>query len=298
MSSRLKGDGILILVTLIAAVGWLFSKAALEYVPAFWFIGLRSLIAGLLLGMIVYRSLIKLSRPQWIISVKTGLLFAVALLLWVQGLLHSDRVGEASFIMSLAVIMIPVAGRIVYGDRISRQLLLPLAMAVSGLGLLTLGEEIQLEISHLYLLAAALMFALQFVMTSRHVANIPPMALTAIQLTTVGIIGCTAAVIAALYRQETLTLNWGQEAWGWIIVCSLFTSLVRFALQIYAMKLTTATNAGMILVLEPVWTTLMGVFILNEVMLINQWMGCGLILASIVVFQLIRMRKWSQAARA
>lgn len=298
MSSKLKGDGILVLVTLIAAVGWLFSKAALEYVPAFWFIGLRSLIAGLLLGVIVYRSLTKLTRSQWMISIKTGLLFAAALLLWVQGLLHSERVGEASFIMSLAVIMIPLAGRIVYGDRISSQLLLPLAMAVSGLGLLTLGEDIQLEASHFYLLAAAMMFALQFVMTSRHVANIPPMPLTAIQLTTVGVIGCAAAIIAALYHEQALTFNWGLEAWGWIIVCSLFTSLVRFALQVYAMKLTTATNAGMILVLEPVWTTLMGVFILNEVMLINQWLGCGLILASIVVFQLIRMRKWSQVTRA
>lgn len=294
MSSRLKGDGILVLVTLIAAVGWLFSKAALEFVPSFWFIGLRSLIAGVLLGLIVYRPLTELTREQWIISIKTGSLFAVALLLWVQGLLHSEQVGEASFIMSLVVILIPVVGRIVYGDRISKQVLLPLAMAVAGLGLLTLGESIQLEASHIYLLAAAVVFALQFVMTSRHVANIPAIPLTAIQLTTVGIIGCTAAIVAALYYQETLTLDWGPEAWGWIIVCALLTSLVRFSLQIYAMKFTTATNAGMILVLEPVWTTLLGVVVLNEVMQLNQWAGCGLIFAAIVVFQLIRMRKWSR----
>ncbi|MBU3069414.1 DMT family transporter [Aestuariicella sp. G3-2] len=292
MPNRLKGDGILILVTLIAAVGWLFSKAALNYVPSFWFIGLRSLIAGVLLGLIVYRPLMKLTPAQWITSIKTGLLFAVALLLWVQGLLHSEQVGEASFITSLVVILIPVVGRIVYGDRISKQVLLPLAMAVTGLALLTLGDEVKLETSHIYLLAAAVVFALQFVMTSRHVANIAAMPLTAIQLTTVGIIGCGAALIAAEYNQEPFTLDWGLTAWGWIMTCALLTSLVRFSLQIYAMKFTSATNAGMILVLEPVWTTLLGVVVLNEAMQTNQWAGCGLIFAAIVVFQLIRMRRW------
>lgn len=50
--------------------------------------------------------------------------------------------------------------------------------------------------------------------------------------------------------------DWGMEAWRRLLATCFFTSLLRFARQLYALKFSSATNAGMILVLEPVWTTL------------------------------------------
>ena len=299
MTNRVRGDLVLVLVTIIAAFGWLLSKKVLDFaVPPFLFIGVRFLLAGLVLGAIVQRTVRSLSKKQWKIAATTGTLFGLAMLLWIQGLYYSSHLGEAAFISSLSVIMIPLIGRLIFGDRIPPFLLIPLLMALGGMALLTLGDKIQLELSQLFLLSAALLFALQLVLTARFVSSIPAMGLAAIQMTCVGIVGLVAGVIAAYMNGETLSLDWGMEAWLWLLASCFFTSLLRFALQMYALKFSSATNAGMILVLEPVWTTLLATVFFGELMAINQWAGCGLIFAAIVVFQLISLHKRRYPSRA
>lgn len=292
MTNRVRGDLVLVLVTILAAFGWLLSKKVLDFaVPPFLFIGVRFLLAGLVLGAIFHGTVRSLSTAQVKIAAATGSLFGLAMLLWVQGLFYSSHLGEAAFISSLSVVMIPVMGRLVFGDRIAPALLIPLLMALSGMALLTLGDQIRLELSQLFLLGSALLFALQLVLTARYVSTIPAMGLAAVQMTSVGAVGCVAGVIAAGVNGEAIRFDWGMEAWLWLLASCFFTSLLRFALQIYALKFSSATNAGMILVLEPVWTTLLAAVFFAEVMAPNQWAGCGLIFTAIVVFQLISLHR-------
>jgi hypothetical protein len=44
---HLKADALLLLVTLIAVVGWVFSKGALQGLPPLLFMGVQFLLAGL-----------------------------------------------------------------------------------------------------------------------------------------------------------------------------------------------------------------------------------------------------------
>ncbi|WP_339670430.1 DMT family transporter [Dasania marina] len=287
MSDRLRGDLLLVLVTLIAAAGWIFSKNALAVVPPFLFIAIRFLMAACLLMLFYRRRLMLLGRQQWWSAIKTGVLFAIALLLWIQGLFHSTHLGEAAFISSLAVIFIPLMGRVVYGHRISKQLLLPMLLAVLGLAALTLQGEIHLEVSQLYLLLGAIFFALQFVVTTVHAAKMPALTLAAIQMATVGIV----ALMAAFYT-EPITFNWSLDIWGWVLASALIASLLRFSLQTYALSISTANNAGMVMILEPVWVTILGAYFMSETLAANQWLGCGLILLAMIVYQLTRMRLW------
>lgn len=292
MTNRVRGDLVLVLVTIIAAFGWLFSRKVLDFdVPPSLFIGVRFLLAGVVLGLLFQRTIRGLSRAQLKIAAATGSLFGVAMLLWIQGLYYSSHLGEAAFISSLSVVMIPVIGRLVFGDRIAATLLIPLLMALGGMALLTLGDQIRLELSQLFLLSSACLFALQLVLTARYVSTIPAMGLAAVQMTSVGVVGCVAGVVAAGVNGEAIRFDWGMEAWLWLLASCFLTSLLRFALQMYALKFSSATNAGMILVLEPVWTTLLAAVLLGEMMAANQWTGCGLIFAAIVVFQLISLRK-------
>jgi drug/metabolite transporter (DMT)-like permease len=76
--------------------------------------------------------------------------------------------------------------------------------------------------------------------------------------------------------------------WASIVIASL----LRFALQNYAFKHTSANNAGMIMILEPMWTALLGAAYLEETLEPNQWVGCTLIFAAILVYQMIRFFLW------
>ncbi len=274
-------------VALFAAFGWLFSQQALQSFSPFWFLALRFLSAGLIVSIIGIKVLARLSIKQWWLSLKLGCLMAVALLLWVTGLSHSKHLGESAFIASLAVIYVPIMGRFIYGTKITRSLLLPLALAIVGLIVLMLKNGFTLEASQLYLLVAAVIFASHFVITANAVRSVPAVAITATQMTCVGLV----ALVMALITEPMLDLSVGAVAWQWMVWSIFVASLMRFAIQTYAMKLTSANNAGMVLVLEPVFTVLIASWYLDESLSLNQWVGCGLIFSAIVVYQYLRHRE-------
>lgn len=274
-------------VALFAAFGWLFSQQALQSFTPFWFLALRFLTAGLIVALIGIKTLSNLTLKQWWVALRLGCLMAVALLLWVTGLSHSKHLGESAFLASLAVIYVPIMGRFIYGTKITRSLMLPLALAILGLVVLMLKNGFSLEPSQIYLLVAAVIFASHFVITANVVRTMPAIVITATQMTCVGLV----ALVMALITEPMLELSVGKVAWQWMIWSIFVASLMRFAIQTYAMKLTSANNAGMILVLEPVFTVLIAAWYLGESLSLNQWLGCGLIFSAIVVYQYLRHRE-------
>nr|MBP6692701.1 EamA family transporter [Xanthomonadales bacterium] len=79
---RLEADLLLVLTTLIAAAGWIFSKEALTGMPPLIFIGLRFAIAGLVLALFSLPQLRALDRRGLRNSLLVGALFAGGMVLW------------------------------------------------------------------------------------------------------------------------------------------------------------------------------------------------------------------------
>ena len=101
----LKADFLLIIVTLLAAVSWMFSKEALSEMPPLLFIGSRFLLAGIFLALFSKRSLAGLTAKQWFASAQVGVLFGMSMCLWIFGLYYSTNLGEGAFITSIASIL-------------------------------------------------------------------------------------------------------------------------------------------------------------------------------------------------
>ena len=93
-----KADMMLLLVTVLAAISWMFSKEALDGFPPLLFIGTRFLFAGLLLAIPGYSGLRKLTKHQWKASSGVGILFGIAMSTWIMGLFYATHLGEGSFI--------------------------------------------------------------------------------------------------------------------------------------------------------------------------------------------------------
>ncbi len=282
-----KGDILMVLVAIFAAFGWLFSQQALQSFTPFWFLALRFSSAGIIISVLGWRTLSQLTRHQWWVCLRLGFLMGIALLLWITGLSFSKHLGESAFIASLAVIYVPIIGRIIYSTKITRSLLAPLILAILGLMTLMLKNGFILEKSQAYILVAALIFATHFVITANVVRTMPALAITATQMSCVGLV----ALVMALVTEPMLDTSVGIIAWQWMIWSILIASLFRFAIQTYAMKLTSANNAGMILVLEPVFTVIIATWYLGESLSVNQWAGCGLIFCAIIVYQYLRYKE-------
>ncbi|MDW7745226.1 DMT family transporter, partial [Halomonas sp.] len=143
--SPLRADLLLLLVTLLAAAGWIFSKEALAGMPPLLFIGTRFLIAGAILALFALPALRRLSLADWRRATGVGLIFSAAISLWVLGLHHSRHLGESAFINSLGILLVPAVARLLFGDRPPRTTWIALPVALVGFMLLSLNAGFRIE---------------------------------------------------------------------------------------------------------------------------------------------------------
>lgn len=72
MTNNRRADFILVMTTILASAGWIFSKEAIQGLPSFGFIGLRFILASLLLLPFCCRSLFKIDRATLIGAATVG----------------------------------------------------------------------------------------------------------------------------------------------------------------------------------------------------------------------------------
>lgn len=282
-----KTDILLIGVTLLAAVSWLFSKEALGLMPPLLFISVRFLIAALILFFIARQHLHQLSVKQLKRCIGVGLVFGAGMSFWVMALSVTHHVGEGAFLTSLGVVLVPVFARLFFAERIPLSTWASLPLAVAGLALLTAAKPGNFEPGQLLFLIAAGIFAMFYILNTRVASGgqrhdaVPPVLLTAVAL----------AVVSLLCGALSLLFEWPQIRQQvisptlvyWVLLSAVVGTALRFWLQTYAQSLSSQSHAVVIMVLEPVWTALMAAFWLGESMHTYQLLGCTLIFFSLLL---------------
>lgn len=288
----LKADVLLIIVTLLAAISWMFSKEAVNEMPPLLFIGSRFLLAGVFLALFSKRSLIGLNPKQWLASAQVGLLFGMSMCLWIFGLFHAKNLGEGAFITSIASILVAPISYFIFKAKVSSSNWIALPVAFVGLALLGLENGFHPEPSQLFFLGAAVLLSLTFILNGRAAARMSATALTAISLSFVGIMGIAISA---------MTENWPEAAttsmWQWLLLSALIGTAARFLLQTYAQGLTTPSHAAVIMILEPIWTALIAAAWFNERMSELQLIGCSLIFAALIINRWSNVSAWLKARK-
>jgi drug/metabolite transporter (DMT)-like permease len=277
---------LLVVVTLIAAAGWVFTKCALAEFSPYIFLALRFSLAGFVLVLLSWSQLFNLNRHQLLRGLGTGVLLGGALLLWILAVDQTENIGEGAFIVSLAVVFVPIIARVFFGSKITLILVLALIPAILGLALLALQETpsgslvFEFKESHALFLLSTLGFALHVILTGRYAQGIPYMPLTALQLMAIGFVAAVAALFTESWPSELSSM-----AWGWLLCSALIATSLRFALQTKALAKLDPNHAAMVFILEPVWTATLGALFLDERMTDNQLLGCVLIFCAILVYR-------------
>ncbi len=281
----LQAELSLVLVTIIAAIGWVLSKYALQEFAPFTFISLRFLLAGLVLLALAWPQLAVVSWQQVVRSIATGAVMGCSMLIWVLALQRTEYVGVGAFIISLNVVAVPLIGRLLFRQGISPRLMLALLPALMGLAMISLDDGFGLAPAQWLFVAAMLGFAVHLNLSSTFVRNVPSLLLSALQLLTTGVIAGVAALLSEQWQAGITASGW------WILVCSaLFATSLRFAIQFKVMQKISASHASMIFLFEPVWTATLSAWVLGERMSTAQLVGCGLILAALLIYRLQAIR--------
>lgn len=303
LTNTSKSDLLLLVVTFMAAISWMFSREAVSLMPPLMFIGLRFLLGGAILGVIGFRRLRQLTPSQALRAARVGLVFGAAMSCWVTGLHRIDNVGEGAFLTSLAVVLVPVFARLLFAEAQPGSTWVALPVAVSGLALLSLENGFRPEPGQSFFVAAAALFALYFNLNT-HAANartvtgtdgierreqIPAIVLTAVVLVTVGLF---ASAVSLLLEPWAPTLgNVSLELTLWVLASTLVGTSGRFLVQTYAQSLSVHSHGVVILVLEPVWVALIAAFWFGESMAGTQLAGCLMIFAALVINRAAALRR-------
>ncbi|RQM69459.1 DMT family transporter [Aeromonas enteropelogenes] len=273
---------LMVLVTLLAAAGWLFSKEAIRELPPAAFIGSRFLLAALLLLPLAWLREPPPNRGQLIRAAGCGTLLGTSLLLWVTAISQSDALGSGAFIMSVATLMAPLAAWAAFKARPGRHYWLTLPLAIAGLLLLSSSTQWGVSLSLFWFLAAAATLGIQLAVHRHFAQSIPPTWLTCIQLAVTGLLGTQLSLLTEQWPEGGVS----HGIWGWFAASVLIATTLRYWLLTHALSRMTTAHAALMMLLEPVWTLILSTLFYGEPLGGSKLAGAGLVLGALVLYQL------------
>ncbi|MDY0249625.1 MAG: DMT family transporter [Pseudomonas sp.] len=297
MTRATQSDLLLIVVTLIAAISWMFSKEAIGLMPPLLFMGIRFLLAAAFLACLGRHKLRQLTREHILRSARVGIVFGVGMLFWVLGLAHSESMGEGAFLTSLGVLLVPIIARVFFAEPVPHSTWLAIPVALLGMAFLSLAHGFAVSSGQLYYLIAAVALAVFFTLNTRaatvsirrasstqaaaQLSAVDPLALTIITLTSVG---CVTLLGSLLTESQLLPhMQWSLDVFFWLFASAILGTAARFWLQTFAQSLTTQTSGAVMLILEPIWVALFAALWFGETLAMLQLVGCVMIFLALLV---------------
>ena len=281
---------LMVLVTLLAAAGWIFSKEAIHELPPAAFIGSRFLLAALLLLPLAWLREPPPTRAQLLRAAGCGTLLGASLLLWVTAISQSEALGSGAFIMSVATLMAPLAAWAAFRAKPGRHYWLTLPIAIAGLLLLSSSthwggdrpEQTGVSLSLFWFLAAATTLGIQLAVHRHFAQSIAPTWLTSIQLAMTGLLGTLLSLLTEQWPEGGIS----HDIWGWFAASVLIATTLRYWLLTHALSKMTTAHAALMMLLEPVWTLILSTLCYSEPLGGAKLAGAGLVLGALVLYQL------------
>jgi len=300
--TRLQADLTLLLVAAIWGSAFAAQRVAALTMGAYLFNGLRFLLGGLVLLPLAWRS------PGRARHLKLGNLPGIALagVLLFGGIsfqqvgLRHTTASNAGFITGLYVVFIPLILALPRaGGRVPRPAVWGAAgLAAAGLFLLSTGGTLYLAEGDALELAGAVLFAFHVIWIGRLVQRVDALHVALGQDLVCGLLSVAvhAGPAAVAVHARPLGLGVGlalegggfpvsPEAWGSVAYTAVFSTAIGYTLQAVGQRVAPAADAAIILSLEAVFAATFGWLLLGEHLSAVQLLGCGLMLAGMLLAQ-------------
>ena len=200
--------------------------------------------------------------------------------------------GKAGFITSLYVVIVPLLG-VALGQRIPRATWLGALLAAVGLYFLTMRPgELRMAPGDLLVLVGALLWAVHMLLLGRLSPGRDPVRLAFVQF-----LACAALSGLAALLFETTTAAGLRAALLPILYTGVLSVGVGYTLQVAGQRHAPPADTAIILSLEAVFAVLAGRLLLGEQLTVRALVGCGLMLAGIVISQ-VTSGEWQVAEAA
>ncbi len=266
----------LLLVAIIWGSGFIFTKNALDHMTPIYILGFRFLIASIGFGIILFN---KIRKAKWK-DIKAGMIvgFFMFFAFAVQTVgLQYTTVGVQAFITATNVVMVPFFYWILTKSRPGPYEFFGAILCFIGIGILSLDTNLRVGYGEFLTFLSAIGYALQIVAVGFFAKDVDSYVLTFTQFVTATVLSFALAIP---FEPRLTQINPGAVVP--IIFLAVFSTMIAFLIQNIAQKYTTSTHAAIILSLESVFGSIMGIIILKEDVTAKFIIGCLAIFISVL----------------
>ena len=287
----LRGSLMLLFIAIIWGAAFVAQRAGMNHIGPFAFNGIRMLLGGLVMIPVVrlldrktpdeVRRAPERIRDQRIAGLLCGIFLFIASSLQQVGLVTTSA-GKAGFITALYVVLVPVAGLLIFHIHPGKMIWAGVGLAVVALYLLCIpASGFQVESGDLLVIGCALCFTAQILVIDRYAARVNGAALARDEFFITGAL----SMIIALFT-EKIAWEGIREAMIPILYTGILSSAVGYTLQIFGQRDVNPTLASLLMCLESVFAVLTGALILGEHMTLREDVGCVLMFSAVILTQI------------
>lgn len=270
----------MLITTAIWGFAFVVVKNTVDSVPPVYMMAFRFTIAAGGLVLLIPKKFRKLNGSILVHGIIIGICLFLAYLLQTIGIQYTTA-GKNAFLTAVYVILVPLILWIFTRRFPGFHIIVAALMAMVGIALLTLQENLTMNKGDVLTLFCGIFFALQIIFIARYNATEDAILLTVLQLAVAAILSWICAPffdgpvpLGELARTKTLLS---------ILYLGLFSTLLAFLLQNICQKYTPTSVAAIFLSLEAFFGVLFSWLVLEEQMTPPMIGGCILLFAAIVL---------------
>ena len=262
----------------------LFAKIAMRSMGPFLLMGLRNIIAFVLIALLFRRQLSGVTRREVFHSALLGFALFMSMAFELKGLQTTSSTVTA-FLEGTVVVMVPIITCILGRKLPDKMTVICSLIALAGVGFLTLkGDRIGFNIGELLVLGGAFWYSTSVLVTDHAAKNDDPMHIAIYQLLFIALFG----FIGAMFFEE-IRLPASSTEWSAVLALAVICSGVGFTIQPFGQKHISAERAGLLTVTNPLAAAILGIIFLHEKMTPGIIVGAILIIVSIICPSLVSL---------
>ncbi len=258
-------------------------KDLLERVPTLDFLGVRFAIAAVALVLVAPRALSRLSREARRHAVVLGLLYGLGQILQTAGLAHTPA-SVSGFITGLYVVITPLLAALLLRTQIGRVTWAAVALAVCGIGVLTL-SGFSIGYGEAITLVASVGYALHIVALGHWSTATDALGMSILQIIVITVICGIAAVPGGV----TLPSTGGD--WFSVVYMALVAGALAMLGQTWAQSQLDSTRSAIIMSMEPVFAAFFAVLLGGEDVTWRLLVGGPMVIAAMLLVELVPRRR-------
>ena len=221
----------------------------------------------------------------WRAGIIIGILLSLASNLQQVGILKTDSVGKAGFITAMYIVIVPVLG-LIRKRKIGLNVWVGIVLAVIGLYFLTMSGNLTLTSGDLYLIACAIVFALQIMAIDSFSGEYDSVKLACIEFLTVTV---TSGIV--MFALEDVKMSSIMAAMIPLLYAGVLSGGIAYTIQIICQSRIEPYVASILMSAEALFSVLGGFLILGQKLTSRELIGSILMFAAIMIVQIVPDKK-------